>query len=83
LRDWSRRDRDVAKRLRRVDKRRMGYLGSLFQQFCPDEEDAEARALLAYSLFVGSYFVAAEHGGRTRGQVQQLAIDRLLGERWG
>ncbi len=82
LRDWSRRDRDVAKRLRRVDKRRMGYLGSLFRQLCTDEEDAEARAMLAYSLFIGSYFVAAEQGDRTRAQVQQLAIDRLLGERW-
>lgn len=82
LRDWSRRDRDVAKRLRRVDKRRMGYLDSLFQQFCPDEEDAEARAMLAYSLFIGSYFVSGEHGGRTRAEVQQLAIERLLGERW-
>ena len=30
LRDWSRRDGDVAERLRRVDNRRMGYLRSLF-----------------------------------------------------
>ena len=34
LRDWSRRDRDVARRLRRVDDRRLGYLRSLFGQFC-------------------------------------------------
>ena len=77
LRDFSRRDRDVAKRLRRVDRRRLDYLYSLFRQFCADEEDAEARAMLAYSLFVGSYFVAAGHGKRTRAQVMQLAIDRL------
>lgn len=83
LRDWSRRDRDVAKRLHRVDDRRMGYLRSLFRQFCADEEDAEARAMLAYSLFIGSYFVAAEHGERTRAEVLELAIARLLDERWG
>lgn len=82
LRDWSRRDRDVARRVRRVDKRRMGYLRSVFQQFCADEDDAEARAMLAYSLFIGSYFVAADHGERTRAEVQQLAIDRLLDGRW-
>ena len=82
LRDWARRDGDVARRVRRVDERRMGYLRSLFRRLCADEEDVEARSMLAYSLFIGSYFVSAEHGGRTRGQVQQLAIDRLLGERW-
>ncbi len=82
LRDFSRRDRDVARRLHRVDDRRMAYLRSLFRRFCADEEDVEARAMLAYSLFVGSYFVSAAHGERTRSEVLQLAIDRLLGERW-
>jgi AcrR family transcriptional regulator len=82
LRDFSRRDRDVARRLHRVDDRRMAYLRSLFGQFCADEEDAEARAMLAYSLFVGSYFVSAAHGERTRAEVLRLAIDRLLDERW-
>lgn len=83
LRDWSRRDRDLAKRLHRVDGRRMGYLRSLFRRFCVEEDDVEARAMLAYSLFIGSYFVAAGHDQKTRAQVQQLAIDRLLDERWG
>jgi AcrR family transcriptional regulator len=78
LRDWSRRDRDVAKRLRRVDNRRMAFLRSLFGQFCADEDDAEARSMLAYSLMIGSYFVAAKHPGRTRAQMLQLAADRLL-----
>jgi AcrR family transcriptional regulator len=82
LRDWSRRDSAVAARLHRVDGRRMSYLRDLFGRFCPDEDDAEARAMLAYSLFVGSYFVVAQHGERTRAQVLQLAVDRLLGE-WG
>ena len=64
LRDWSRRDRDVANRLRRVDNRRMAFLRSLFEQFCADQDDAEARSMLAYSLMIGSYFVAAKHPGR-------------------
>jgi AcrR family transcriptional regulator len=82
LRDWSRRDRDVAKRLRRVDNRRMAFLRSLFGEFCADEDDAEARSMLAYSLLIGSYFIAAQHAGRSRSQMLQLAVDRLLSESW-
>jgi AcrR family transcriptional regulator len=80
LRDWARRDREVAKRLRRIDSRRMEYLRSLFGQLCPDDEDVEARCMLAFSLFVGSHFINVKHGDRTRSQVLQLAIDRLLRE---
>jgi AcrR family transcriptional regulator len=82
LRDWSRRDADVAERLRRVDDRRMEFLRRLFGQFCVDENDVEARSMLAYSLLIGSYFIAARHGGKTRSQMLQLAVDRLLGESW-
>jgi AcrR family transcriptional regulator len=82
LRDWARRDRDVAKRLRRIDNRRMAYLRLLFGQFCSNERDVEARSMLAFSLFIGSYFITAKHEGRTRSQVLQLAIDRLLSESW-
>jgi AcrR family transcriptional regulator len=78
LRDWSRRDSDVAGRLRRVDTRRMEYLRSLFAQFCGDEDDVEARGMLAYSLLIGSYFIAPQHGGKSRAQLLRLAVDRLL-----
>jgi AcrR family transcriptional regulator len=82
LRDWSRRDSDVAERLDRVDNRRTEWLRSLFGQFCVDEDDADARSMLAYSLLIGSYFIAAQHGDKTRSQVLQLAVDRLLSESW-
>lgn len=82
LRDWSRRDRDVAARIRRIDTRRMEYLRLLFGQFCADEDEAEARSMLAFSLFIGSYFIVVEHGDKTRAEVLQLAIDRLLSESW-
>jgi AcrR family transcriptional regulator len=82
LRDWARRDAGVAKRLRRIDNRRMEYLRSLFGQFCADERDVEARSMLVFSLFIGSYFITAKHDGRTRSQVLQLAIDQLLSESW-
>jgi AcrR family transcriptional regulator len=80
VRDWARRDRAVAKRMRRVDSRRMEWLRSLFEQFCVDEDDVEARSMLAYSLLIGSYFIAAQHGDKTRAQMLQLALDRLLSE---
>jgi AcrR family transcriptional regulator len=79
IRDWSRRDAEVASRLRRIDRRRMAYMRSLFGQLCPgDEDEVEARSMLTYSLFVGSYFIAAQHDGKSRSEVLQLAIDHLL-----
>jgi AcrR family transcriptional regulator len=82
LRDWSRRDKGVAARLHQVDNRRMEYLRLLFGPICADENDVEARSTLAFSLFIGSNFILAEHRGRSRPQVLQLAIDRLLAESW-
>jgi AcrR family transcriptional regulator len=78
VRDWSRRDGGVAGRLRRADNRRIGFVRSLFGQFCADEADVEVRSMMSYSMVIGSYFVAVEHGDRTRSQVLQLAIDHLL-----
>jgi AcrR family transcriptional regulator len=78
IRDWARRDKTVAKRLRRVDNRRMEYMRPLFGAFCHDEDEVEVRCLLAFSLFVGSPFVAADHGARSRADMLQLALRRLL-----
>lgn len=78
IRDWALRDAEVAARVHRVDSRRMDYLRRLFAPISADEEDVEARSMLAFSLFIGSPFVRAEHPGRSRAQVLQLAIDRLL-----
>lgn len=77
IRDWARRDKAVAQRLRRVDNRRMDYMRSLFGDFCADEADIEARCMLAMTLFVGHRFVAADHGRRTRKQVLELALKQL------
>jgi AcrR family transcriptional regulator len=78
VRDWSRRDGDVAGRLRRADNRRMTFVRSLFGEFCADEDDVEVRSMMSYSMMIGNYFVAVEHGDKTRSQVLQLAIDHLL-----
>jgi AcrR family transcriptional regulator len=79
IRDWARRDRSVAKRLRRVDNRRMEYLRALISTFCPDADDIEARSMLAFSLAIGNHFIAADHDPRSRADVMELAVQRLLG----
>jgi AcrR family transcriptional regulator len=78
VRDWARRDKAVAKRLRRVDNRRMEYLRSLFGEFCRNENEVEVRCLLFASLFVGNRLLAADHGKRSREQVTEQALRKLL-----
>jgi AcrR family transcriptional regulator len=78
IRNWARRDEAVAERLRRVDNRRMDYMRSLFGAFCEDEDEVEARCLLAFSLFVGAPFVSADHGGRSRTEVLDSALESLV-----
>ena len=77
VRDWARRDAAVADRLRRVDNRRMDYMRSLFGAFVEDEDDVEARCMIAFSIWIGSHFVAADHGPRTRGDVLEAVLRRL------
>ena len=77
VRDWARRDPAVADRLRRVDNRRMEYMRSLFGSFCPDADDVEARCMVFYSLWIGSHFIAADHGARSRADVLKVALGRL------
>jgi AcrR family transcriptional regulator len=78
VRDWARREQTVANRLRRVDNQRMDYMRSLFAAFCPDDDDVEARCMVFYSLWIGSHFIAADHGERRRADVLKLALRRLL-----
>jgi len=77
VRDWSRRDKKVARRLRRVDNRRMDYMRSLYGAFCPDTDEVEARCMLTFSLWIGNHFIAADHGARSRAEVMKLTLRRL------
>jgi AcrR family transcriptional regulator len=78
VRDWARRDPKVGERLRRVDNRRMDYLRLLFGTLCGDDEELEARSMLAFTLLIGNHFMAADHGARSRAEVLELAA-RWLG----
>jgi AcrR family transcriptional regulator len=79
IRDWARRDPDVADRLRRVDNRRMEYLRSQFRQLHPDADDdsIEARSTLAFALLIGEHFMSTDHGGRSRLHVLEQAAKLL------
>lgn len=77
IRDWARRDKAVAKRLRRIDNRRMEYLRSLFGGICDDADEVEVRSLLLLSLWIGNALIAADHGRRSRADVMRLALSRL------
>ncbi|HYF46788.1 MAG TPA: TetR/AcrR family transcriptional regulator [Acidimicrobiales bacterium] len=78
VRDWARRDAAVARRLRRVDERRVAYMRPLFAELSDDEDDVEARCLLVMSLFIGSNSVVVDHRGRRRRDVVADALERLL-----
>ncbi len=78
IRAWGRRDAAVAERLRGVDNRRMDFMRGLFGEFCGTADEVEVRCLLAFSLFVGTGFIAAEHGRRSRAEVLALALRELL-----
>lgn len=78
VRDWARRDVNVARRLRRVDNRQMAYLRALFREFCVDEVDVEARCLIVMSLRIGDHLVPAEHAGCSRNEALSRALSQQL-----
>ncbi|MEU3778474.1 hypothetical protein AB0F11_35795 [Streptomyces sp. NPDC032472] len=59
----------------------MQYMRSLFGSFCPDEDEdeADARCLIAFSLRIGNHFIAADHSARSRAEVIALTRKLLLG----
>jgi AcrR family transcriptional regulator len=78
IRDWARRDAGVASRLKRLDNRRFAYLRTLFGALADGDADAEVRCTLAFALFVGHPLIAADHPGRSRRDVLDLALAHLL-----
>ena len=77
VRDWARRDTAVAERLQRVDNVRIAYLRTLLRPVCADDEDLEARCLIAFSVAIADRLIAADHGTRTRSDVRK-AVRRQL-----
>lgn len=80
VRDWSRREQSVAERLRRVDNRRMEYLRTQISASLPDDDDVEARCMLAFSLAIGNHLIATDHGPLSRIDVLELALTRIVAQ---
>jgi AcrR family transcriptional regulator len=78
FREWARRDRKVARRMKRVDNRRMDYLRSLFGEIGHERNDVEVRAMLMYSLWIANPFIAADHGTKSRADVMKATMRWLL-----
>jgi AcrR family transcriptional regulator len=78
IRAWARQDKDVARRLRRVDTRRIEYLRDLFGSVYDDPADVEARCLLAMTLYIGNHLTSVRHGSRSRREVLAQAESLLL-----
>jgi AcrR family transcriptional regulator len=78
IREWARRDRSVARRLKRIDNRRIEYLRSLFGELCSDPEEIEVRCLTALALFIGVPSIAADFGSRRRADVYADAWEGLI-----
>ena len=77
IRNWSRRDPAIVERLRRVDNYRMDYLRSQFGLLLSDEAEVEARSMVAFAVMIGSHFIAADHGARSRTEVLELVAEFL------
>ncbi|HME46923.1 MAG TPA: TetR/AcrR family transcriptional regulator, partial [Mycobacterium sp.] len=43
-----------------------------------DPDEVEARSMLAFSLAIGNHFIAADHDGRSRRQVLELAVNQFV-----
>ena len=74
VRDWARRDKDVARRLRRVDDSRMDYLRAQIGAVITDPEELESRVLLAFTLAIGRHFASR----RADPAVIEQALDVIL-----
>lgn len=80
IRDWARRDENVAARLRRVDNQRMALLREMIGTYFTDPVEIEARSLLAFSTRIGMHFLAADPlDGADRGEVMARAATIVLG----
>jgi AcrR family transcriptional regulator len=76
IRDWARRNDAVAKRVQRVDDRRLHYLEAIFTDLGMPATEVGPRSLLAYSLLIGDYLVTTRHAKRAQRRI--MVADALL-----
>ena len=77
IRDWARRDKDVARVVAGVDDYRLERVGSLFREIGCTADDAFARAYLFYAYVFGQSLLVPE-AGDDRHRQARLACARFL-----
>jgi AcrR family transcriptional regulator len=78
IRDWARRDEEVAATVGRIDDRRMRYTEALLTDLHLPENEIPARALLVYSLLLGDHLIATTHPTHTRKEILADALALLM-----
>jgi hypothetical protein len=56
----------------------MEYLRTQLATVSVDEQELEARCLIAFSVAIGHHFIAADHGALSRAEVLDLIVKRLF-----
>ncbi|GAC67704.1 TetR/AcrR family transcriptional regulator [Gordonia soli] len=80
VREWARRDDEVARRLRHVDERRMGLLRTALADDSRSEDELEAWCLIAFCVAIGNGLLRAEHPRHTRDEVMATVRRLVVGE---
>ncbi|GAB3302828.1 TetR family transcriptional regulator [Epidermidibacterium keratini] len=77
IRDWARREPNVARIVERVDTIRSSYLRDIFAGFC-SEEEAEVRTAIAMSVRLASQTMTLGTKARSPEDMLQLITGRLF-----
>jgi AcrR family transcriptional regulator len=78
LRQWARTDKAVARRVKRIDGRRMDFMRLLFAEICDTSEEVEARCLLTMGMFIANPYLDVGHSAGDREAVVTAATEHLL-----
>ena len=78
IRAWALHDRRAAAVVRRVDRKRIAYLRSLFRGIGFSEEEAEARTRLTLAYFVGDHVILVREPPALRRRLLKLRYELLM-----
>jgi AcrR family transcriptional regulator len=78
VREWARRDPDVAARLRRVDRARLDYLRGLHYELTGDAAEAAARAAVTIGVWLAGHYMRFDTGTFSHDDVLELVFKRTV-----
>ena len=78
IRAWALHDRRAAAVVRRVDRKRLAYLKSLFRGVGLGKEEAEVRARLTLAYFVGDHVILVKEAAAQRRKRLEQRMDLLM-----